>query len=293
MVDIDIVQIPLNDFLLQKQNLVVDSKLNEKIKELIESFSCFKEHIPNNSGSRSSNPSSVQRNNPHKFNNKYHHNSHQVPRPRTHFNHSGDKDSLGLLNKLSPSNQDVILQKLLRICFQRTDISTFLYELIDRGSHFASYFHLILSMLKEVNQRYSQEVSTSVNKYIHQFDEAMCQSIYRFREEPPTHEYDDYCLFVKDKELLINRFTLVVLLSLKFQDHTPTVLDVILNNLYVFVSENAMPPLMCHIIVELCTVVHKNDTQNPWTRKILALIVQKFDAHLMKKTQFKIQDILV
>jgi len=306
----EIVQIALNDFVSCRSTLVKDHKIHEKILQIVDSFGCFKETIPvptSSTGTRSSFNSNYHHNNfvPRHFggrngansqNHHKHYHNNNAPRPhRLHLVGSGDKDSLALLNKLSPANKEIIFQKLLKLCFHRNDIQSIVYDLINKGSLFSNYIELIMRALDEVNNRYASHVTNAINCYVNEFLEQFECDIAEFQEEPSIDDYNLYCSFVKKKEMLMNRFKMVVTLMDKFQSMDDAILRLI-DKMHVFIRETRLTALLVHVVVDLCSILTKqlqNEKTHSRVSKVLHDLVEKFDTEIMmKKTHFKIQDIL-
>lgn len=286
--DVDIVQIDVDFFNELKQIFVEDDRIVAKVKLIIDAYACFKEVIPVSANiikfvNHSHAYSGKTFNNKAKF-------QYQARPPRLVFNGKCDKDAMGLLNKMSPSNKDVIIQKLLRLCFQKENIDGIVNQVIDKCFRYKTYMGLFIQLLEEIRQRYPTDLQDAVVAFLNNFVDEFDTDLGAFRSEPSVDDYHEYCVFVKGKELFLSKLHLFLILA---SSYNPPFIQVLFGKFSQFIEREELTTLLCHMIVEAVFVIQRQNIATFNVQDILSPMMQKFELDkMMKKTAFKLQDIL-
>jgi hypothetical protein len=184
-------------------SLHIDDKLKQKIQQLLETYDCFKETV---SFQYKPKMAPIIRKHRHVVETRY--------KSKIHGN-----DDMGhirsLLNKLSEQNYCIVKEKLVKCMGLETSkevISLVVYFMyMHRG-----YSYLYLSLLQEVANTDSEHVIPVLKSFISDHVTSFKTELESLQNEPDTKDYDEYCKYIKKRNMLESQHTVAVMLDIHF-----------------------------------------------------------------------------
>lgn len=185
---------------LSKVNPNEYNKLNQKIQKIIASHHCFLE-VEKHDMSHT-----IHQQKKHKSVND--HNLQQ--RGNTSRLALKESTTLGLLNKLTGSNKNTIITKIISSCknedVTRSVINTILSMIKLHYKEFDTY----LSILLEIRSLFPDIINEQFSKYIKSLCDTVLFRIQDLEFEPSIESYDDYCMYIKRKTHLLTELELAL-----------------------------------------------------------------------------------
>jgi hypothetical protein len=240
----DILQVSVVDFVNAKTQIEAYclendfQRLKEKLVNILH-LACFKEEAPplllnpdRNPTVNTSGPTNFHQRSAFRYNRKstthhghYPNNNHITHNAPSHnqikrqfLGTNSNKEVIGYLNKLSKNNFEIITQKLLRHCFQKSTITEVIKLIIEKIHKHQCYGDMYTVLLREFSTRYQDATKEVICNFIDISLEALPKLISDISIEPPVCDYDAYCYFIKLREHVFAQFSTILMIDFAFSN---------------------------------------------------------------------------
>lgn len=165
------------------------------------------------------------------------------------------REVTGIINKINASNIQLIFKKIERV-IDANNVNLISEIVLDKSTIHTSYMFELVKLLDVMRAHYEELVAKTISHYIETFVDTLTTNL-TLLLELDYKNYDQYCLFVLRKKVLINKVTLVLYLlhHYHYSSYTPDdIFTRILQQFNTFRSNAQMQVL----VLEMLDTVFRN-----------------------------------
>ena len=202
----------LDEFLAARDKCTAESDqaLADKIKCMVAKYSCFDADAATFASRHACFKTFVPKRSPH-----------MQPMPRPNHVKSSERELQGILNKLTHSNYAALSPKLLRLCMKET-VTKIVLCILQKCYIHGSFSPLYHKLLKEFYAKYRSECHAAITESLNQLTDTLSEELHTLKNEPPTKEYDAYCIHIKKKDMLLAKIGQFIIIDQEYNHSQQT-----------------------------------------------------------------------
>jgi len=195
------------------------------------------------------------------------------------------REITGIINKINASNSSQIVKKIERL-IDANNVALISDIILEKSTIHTSYMFELVKLLEVMSERYSPIVFSSVSTFINNFTVNL-HNKFTWLMDLDYENYDEYCTFILQKKILLNKVALVLHLSNGQWDQSVSLFSEILQHFNTFRHN----PQLQTLILEMLSVFFQKDYSVYADAMTLAIEVNNVD-DLTSKSKFLFQDIM-
>ena len=283
----DIIVVTYDDFYMKKNiEIHTDAKIKNIMTSIIANHECFSHNY---------------RYVPHKDENYKQKLSNYIKKHKVSFVvEKNDKFVYSLLNKLSPSNYDIIKSKILE-SIEQVDIDVSIEKILQYSKKSNIYTNIICNIIQELNIKNTDVIHNIVNNFIAEYTKQYeIENYLKLFDDLNYDDYDDFCDHHKKELMMYNMLNTIIQVTktiyLQNNEICKDIFDKHINSITYYYENEVKHFHINKILFELFNhvelIINTTDLLETIDTSPFNILCQNIIAIANNKLKFKVTDII-